>query len=416
MNFVWADGQLSELEDHSRAKLKVLRLYLQQYYDRLGSTPKRDVFRLDVIDGFAGGGLFEYQGKPFPGSPLIMLEELEAAKERLSDNRRKPLRFDVHHHFIDSNWQHIDHLKSVLNERGYRHGNGQDIRVHCAKFESVLDDLLAEISQRQPRTGRSIFLLDQCGYSKVNLDLVRKIFSRLNSAEVILTFAADALINFLHDSPQFVNSVRPIGLTEAQLRAIMYTKSHQKPVAQRLLRDHIRHQCGALYDTPFFICPRDSHRALWFIHLSRHPTARDVMMKCHWNSGNTFLHYGSGGFDFMGWHPLLENDPPKLFKFGCGEEEQLKNDLCRTLPDELVRLILDNSISIEQLRQKIANQTAATFSILDELIVELYRAGEVTILNAQGKERNKTVLHLDGNDRIYTPSQLRLPINPRSHN
>ena len=404
MNFVWADGQLPELEDHSRAKLEVLRLYLQRYYDRLGSAPKRDVFRLDVIDGFAGGGLFEYQGQPFPGSPLIMLEELEAAKERLSDDRRKPLGFDVNHYFIDSNQQHIDHLKSLLNERGYRHGDGQDIRVFCAKFESVLDDLLSEISQRQPRTGRSIFLLDQCGYSRVNLGLVRKIFSRLNSAEVILTFAADALINFLHDSPQFVHSVRPIGLTEAQLQTIMYTKRYQRPAAQRLLRDHIRHQCGALYDTPFFICPKDSRRALWFIHLSQHPTARDVMMQCHWNSGNKFLHDGSGGFDSMGWDPLLENKSLPLFEFG-GDE---KNHLCRTLPDELVRLILDNSISIEQLRQKVANRTAATFSILDEVIVKLYRSGEVMILNAQGKERNKTVLHLDRNDRICTPRQRRL--------
>lgn len=416
MNFVWADGQLAELKDHSRAKLEVLRLYLQRYYDRLGNTPTRDVFRLDVIDGFAGGGLFEYQGQPFSGSPLIMLEELEAAKERLSRGRRKPLHFEVNHHFIDSDRQHIDHLKSVLNDRDYRHGFGQDIRVYCAKFESVLDDLLSEISQRQPRAGRSIFLLDQCGYSRVNLGLVRKIFSRLNSAEVILTFAADALINFLHDSPQFVRSVRPIGLTEAQLQTIMYTKSYQRPAAQRLLRDHIRHQCGALYDTPFFICPRDSHRALWFIHLSRHPTARDVMMECHWNSGNTFLHYGSGGFDFVGWHPLLENEVPNLFKFGCDEEEQLKNDLYNTLPNKLFPLSLNNSISIEELRREIANQTAATFSILDEVIVKLYRLGEVMILNAQGKERNKTVLHLDRNDRICTPRQLPLLINPRSHN
>lgn len=412
MNFVWADGQLPKLEDHSRAKLEVLRLYLQRYYDRLGSSPKRDLFRLDVIDGFAGGGLFKYQGQQFSGSPLIMLEELEAAKERLSRGRHKPLHFDVNHHFIDSNRQHIDHLKYVLNEHDYRHGFGQDIRVYCAKFESVLDDLLSEISQRQPRAGRSIFLLDQCGYSRVNLGLVRKIFSRLNSAEVILTFAADALINFLHDSPQFVHSVRPIGLTEAQLQTIMYTKRYQRPAAQRLLRDHIRHQCGALYDTPFFICPKDSRRALWFIHLSQHPTARDVMMQCHWNSGNKFLHDGSGGFDSMGWDPLLENKSLPLFEFG-GDE---KNHLCRTLPDELVRLILDNSISIEQLRQKVANRTAATFSILDEVIVTLYRSGEVMILNAQGKERNKTVLHLDRNDRICTPRQRRLFINPHSHN
>ena len=118
----------------------------------------------------------------------------------------------------------------------------------------------------------------------------------------------------------------------------------------------------------------------------------------------------------MGWHPLLESKSLPLFEFGGDEKEQVKNDLCRTLPDKLVRLILDNSISIEQLRQKIANQTAATFAILDGVIVELYRSGEVMILNVQGKERNKTVLHLDRSDRICTPRQRRLFINPHSHN
>lgn len=415
MNFVWADGQLPKLEDHSRAKLKVLRLYLQRYYDRLGSSPKRDLFRLDVIDGFAGGGLFKYQGQQFPGSPLIMLEELEAAKERLSRGRHKPLHFDVNHHFIDSNRQHIDHLKSVLDERGYRHGNGQDIRVSCAKFESVLDDLLDEISQRTPKAGRSIFLLDQCGFLQVDFNLIRKIFGRLKAAEVILTFAADTFINLLHDPPRWVHSVRPIGLTEAQLQTIIDGKHDQRFAVQRLLRDHIRLECGALYDTPFFICPKGSRRALWFIHLSQHPTAHDVMMQCHWNSGNTFLHYGSGGFDFMGWDPLLEHDSLKLFEFGCDEEEQLKNDLYNTLPNKLFPSILNNSISIEELRREIANHTAATFSTLDEVVVELYRSGEVGIRNAQGKDRNKSVLHLDRNDRIYTPRQLRLFINPRSH-
>ena len=32
---------------------------------------------------------------------------------------------------------------------------------------------------------------------------------------------------------------------------------------------------GERYDTPFFVRPRQSRRALWFLHLSRHPARSD---------------------------------------------------------------------------------------------------------------------------------------------
>lgn len=416
MNFEWTQNQMPELEDHSKAKLEVLRSYLGRYYDRLGSVHARDVFRLDVVDGFAGGGMFSYQGKAVSGSPLIMLEELKAAEGRLSSGRRKELTFDVNHYFIDSNKQHICHLESVLREREYSFGDGCPVSVICDEFEHVLDRLISQISQRQPKAGRAIFVLDQCGYSQVHLNSIKKIFNRLSSAEVILTFAADSLINFIHDSPQFVRSVKPIGLTDEQLQCIKRRKQYEKPLAQRLLRDHIREECDALYDTPFFICPKDSRRALWFIHLSQHPTARDVMMQCHWHRGNTFLHHGTGGFDFMGWDSMLKNDSLGLFRFGNHEEIQLKNDLLNTLPDVLNSLVLEEPISIEQLRRRLANQTAATYSILDDVLVKLHCRDEFSILNSQGKERNKALIHLDKHDTIRRSSQLRLFINRGLHN
>lgn len=83
-----------EIEQHSKAKLTVLRSYLRAYFDRLGNNPSRDEFRLDLVDGFAGGGTFLDSGEPRSGTPLIMLEETQAANDRLNWNRAKPLQFD----------------------------------------------------------------------------------------------------------------------------------------------------------------------------------------------------------------------------------------------------------------------------------------------------------------------------------
>lgn len=119
-SFTWhPDGPPPELEEHSKAKLDVLRRYLRAYFDRLGGHPARDEFKLDLIDGFSGGGTFRYRDAVVSGTPLVMLEECQAAKDRLNRDRSKPLRCDFKLHFVDVNTDHTAHLRKVLAERGY---------------------------------------------------------------------------------------------------------------------------------------------------------------------------------------------------------------------------------------------------------------------------------------------------------
>ena len=135
-----------------------------------------------------------------------MLEESNAAIERLSRRRTKTPNFDFKHYFVDVNAAHIDHLRKVLRERGYQ-VDGEKIVVRNSRFEDTVDDIIAEICRRQPRAGRSLFLLDQCGISQVELALVARIFRSLHAAEVILTFAADTLTNFLTEEQAIVQAV-----------------------------------------------------------------------------------------------------------------------------------------------------------------------------------------------------------------
>ena len=102
MSFVWAPGSPPPpIEDHSLAKLAVLRSYVSAYIDRLCQGSRRDVFKLDLVDGFSGGGLFRDGGVEVSGTPLIMLEEAQSAFTRLNATRVKPLRFDLKFHFVD---------------------------------------------------------------------------------------------------------------------------------------------------------------------------------------------------------------------------------------------------------------------------------------------------------------------------
>lgn len=411
MPFEWHPNEPPpKVEEHSEAKLAVLRNYLSAYFDRLGTNPARDEFKLDLVDGFAGGGTFTGDdGSTVSGTPLIMLEETKAARDRLNEKRLKPLHFDCKMHFVDVERAHTDHLRKVLGEHGYG-VDGKEIVVHNRPFEDVVGQIIEDIRGRQPRVGRSLFLLDQTGFRQVEISLIARIFRELPMAEVILTFAADALINFLAETPEFIQSVKPLNISQQQIYA--WTESEDsnigRALVQRGLREHVRSMTGATYDTPFFIRPRKSRRALWFLHLSRHPTARDVMIQCHWDSFNTFEHYGPGGFDMLGWDALNTGTPP-LFSFTEFDSKQMREDLLVPMTTKLYTLAAGDPITVDATRHVLANETAARFSDYDDVILQLAREHEVDILNPEGKVRSRYLKRLSPTDRIAIPEMRLFP-------
>ena len=410
MSFRWHPNEPPpSIEGHSTAKLRVLRSYLRAYFDRLAAHLPRDEFKLDLVDGFAGGGTFLDDNEIVSGTPLIMLEESKSARQRLNRDRIKPLRFDFRYYFIDIEEAHTDHLKAALKERGYS-GDDERIVIRNEAFQAVADTIIAEIRRRQPRAGRSIFLLDQCGFQQVELSLVARILQTLPKAEIILTFAAETLVNFLARRPEMVRAVSPLDLTESDVHDLVHAKEGDggRALVQRVLRQKIRAVTRAAYDTPFFIRPERSRRALWFLHLSRHPTARDVMIQCHWDNFNTFEHYGSGDLDMLGWDSLRSEDTLRLFHFNEMEAADLRARLLKTMPDELLALASEEPITVDAVRHTLANATAARFSDLDSVIAELYRGKQIEIIGANNRARSPKLRNLNPHDRIVMPRQLRL--------
>lgn len=411
MPFNWhPDEPPPAIEEHSRAKLAVLRSYLRAYFDRLNVNPQREEFKLDLVDGFAGGGTFRDGDENLSGTPLIMLEESAEAEKRLNRGRTKPLRFDCKFYFIDKNKEHTDHLRKVLIERGYE-VDGDGVVVRNAPFEQEIDKILAEIQRRQPRAGRAIFLLDQTGFSQVELALVRRILRELPAAEVVLTFAADTLINFLALTPSLIKAVAPIELTEPRIQDLIRMKNGVggRALVQRAMRDHVRARTGATYDTPFFIRPRRSRRALWFLHLSRHPTARNVMIERHWEIKSTFEHYGRGDFGMLGWDAIEDPEQLSLFQFRALDANSMRKQLLNSMPRELFSLASESPITVGEIRHVFANKTAATYLDLDRIILQLGQEREIEILSPDGKVRSRALRKLQPTDRIAFPTTLLLP-------
>ena len=401
-SFEWCPGSKPPfIEDHSLAKLSVLRDYLSLYINRLCEGSPRDVFKLDLVDGFCGGGLFSRYDGEISGTPLIMLEEAQAAYSRLNSGRLKPLGFDLKFHFNDVNRDHVRYLRSVLKDRSFDIPNHEICVYEPSPFRNVSDQIISDIRARQPRAGRALFLLDQTGFNQVDIEIIRTIFDSLPAAEVILTFSVDTLVNHMAETPSYYKALQPLGLCEADVKRFLDEKDQPfgRALVQRSLRSQIRDLSGSFFDTPFFIRPSDSRRSLWFLHLSRHPVARDVMVQCHWRNFNLFEHYGTGGLDMMGWDSLKGGLPP-LFGFSEFDAELLHQELVATIPSFLSESNISLPISIKDFRHLLANSTAGRFTDLDKAALALARVGDFDILTQSGKFRDRDIGRLNPSDQI----------------
>ena len=218
-------------------------------------------------------------------------------------------------------------------------------------------------------------------------------------------------MNHLAETPSIAKAVAPLQLTDSHLHDFIELRNGDggRALVQRILRDHVRNATGAVYDTPFFIRPDRSRRALWFLHLSRHPTARDVMIQRHWEAQNTFEHYGPGDFAMLGWDSLEDFHTLPLFQFREHDAQDMRDSLLESLPAELYGLVCEEPVTVDAVRHTFANRTAARFSDLDRTIIQLFKEGEFQILNPEGKPRLRSLKRLNTTDRVTLPPTLLLP-------
>ena len=209
-NHKWVPGEEPpKIRPHSLAKHRVIDAYLRRYVDVLTQNRRIPEFRLTLVDGFSGGGVYRdwKTGERQPGSPMIMLEAMRDAAIAAQEKRSKEFNLDVEYFFIEKKPTFFSYLESTLRESEFQTFLGQQVHLLRGNFVEQLPAILQQIRQRG-RGERAIFLLDQFGYKDVPMPEIRRIFSELKNAEVILTFATDAMINYLSESEG--NRSRPV--------------------------------------------------------------------------------------------------------------------------------------------------------------------------------------------------------------
>jgi three-Cys-motif partner protein len=406
------------IQQHSIAKHDILRAYLSAYIRTLVSDPNRDEFRLVLVDGFAGGGVYQHAqtGREVLGSPFIMLEAVNEADTFINAERRKQVKLNIEYFFIEKDPGAAAYLLQAMAQMDQGSRIDRDIHLINSTFENNTDRLIEHIKRKMPRRPRAIFLLDQYGYSDVPAEMIAKILQSLPGSEIILTFNVDALLNFFSENSEKTKGLlQKIGLPDVlkgrSFDDIKRSDTDWRLMVQACLYRELVDQCHAQYYTLFFIRSDRGHGHYWLIHFSQNPRARDVMTRIHWQHNNHFIHYGGPGLDmfrvlgYVSKHDSrLSGHQATLFKF----DEDARQASTNQLVAQIAPIIYADSdgMTFAELFATTCNLSPASADIYRDAVDILRGHRDIEVLSA--KTGKPTQARIQDGDRIIIPSQRNL--------
>lgn len=393
---------------HSLAKHEIFERYIGIYIDKLTHTPSQEALNLTIVDGFCGGGQYRYGDQLVDGSPLRLLAAVDAAENALALARSKGFKINVDFYFVDEKKAHLDFLNDLLIQRGYGNRIGHDIHLRHETFEAAFPTIKARIKAKG-RANRSLFFLDQYGWSDVRLQTIREILHDLRSPEILLTFAVDALIQYLTEDEALAKALIGIDITREDVRDLMAMRDETgwRYLMQNGIYSRVCERTQARFYTPFFIRSTEANRSYWLLHFSNHRQARDEMGKLHWAIQNSFSHYGGAGLNALGFDPGKDlRQLPMDFTFDDDARRRSED----TVMDQLPRLLRQAGTNgtepptVEALFAANCNDTPVTSDIVKAQLLRLRDEKEIIIVGADGKERPKAV-NIRWDDSLTLPPQ-----------
>ncbi|HEX5761879.1 MAG TPA: three-Cys-motif partner protein TcmP [Solirubrobacterales bacterium] len=183
---------LWDLDDHTRAKHRVLRSYLSAWLPVMGQQALRvndpvNPPRLLVVDGFAGPGRYA-TGED--GSPLIMLKTL---LEHEAFERMKKVEFL--YLFIEHDNRRFEHLEKELDALDVP-ANVKVAPEH-GEFEETFGRMVDDVHKKQGRTLVPTFaFIDPFGYSAASMSLAGR-FLTFERCEALIFLPLNYLVRFV---------------------------------------------------------------------------------------------------------------------------------------------------------------------------------------------------------------------------
>lgn len=399
-SYTWADGAV--LHPHTKRKHKILAEYFREYIFVRCSNPNQRRFRLAVVDGFAGGGRY---GCGSRGSPLIFIEELRAAIDKLNieraAQRMPPLSVDCLLLLNDADPEVVallqSHVAPVI----------ADAREACPQLQLIVDFSAQTFERAYPgmrekiRVGgyqNVLFNLDQCGHAQVEPSTLIDIMAAAPSAEIFYTFMVTALLAYLQktNASKLQRQLAVVGVTNIGALQDVQSKPEWLGVAEKLVFDAL--QGCARFVSPFSINNPDGWR-YWLIHLAGNHRARQVYNDVLHTNASSQAHFGRSGLNMLSYDPSKEG---MLYLFEADDRALARDALMNDIPRVIARA--GDAMSVTEFYETVYNLTPAHNDDINGAIID---NPDLEVITGLGGERRRAhTIHI--NDTIRLKPQISL--------
>jgi three-Cys-motif partner protein len=172
--------------DHSRAKVELLRKYLEKYLNIIANDGFTQ--RIDIFDLFCGEGIYENGGN---GSPIEILKVLRDLHIHNKAKIGKIPKVDIY--FNDKSTEKIEKLKKAILDNDLHNAKYGNLHFRNKDYKEIID-LLARYFQNLKNEKAFIFI-DPYGYKEIRASELKKLLIS-KKAEVLLFLPIQFMYRF----------------------------------------------------------------------------------------------------------------------------------------------------------------------------------------------------------------------------
>ncbi|WP_303848734.1 three-Cys-motif partner protein TcmP [Apibacter mensalis] len=178
----------SNLEDHSKAKVNLLGIYLNLYLSIIANDGYTQ--KINLFDMFCGAGLYKNGGK---GSPLVILSIVKSVYEKIIKDKPLHKQAKIDCYFNDINSESVDNLKKTIDSEQLHDTQIGNINYSVSDYKNKLDNIKTIISKRN---NKGFIFIDPCGYKDFSVYDIKKLMDCNGHAEVLLWLPTQFMYRF----------------------------------------------------------------------------------------------------------------------------------------------------------------------------------------------------------------------------
>lgn len=390
-SYGWLEGAI--LEDHTKKKHAILGEYFRQYLLTRCQLAQQERFRLVVIDGFAGGGLYSCGAY---GSPIIFIDGLIRGAAEINARRAvqglKPIEIECLLLLNDRQREVINLLEQNVTPHYAMAESTPNLRLQVEYFCGAFEDIYPQVKQRLSRANCSnvLFNLDQCGYSHVTAPIIRDIMSSWKKAEVILTFMIRSLLTYLSPEKD-KSSVHLEPEVQARIDSILkderlLSKKEWLGEVEKIVYEHLK-SC-ATFVSPFSIKNPDGWQ-YWLMHFANFYRARQVYNNILHADNLAQTHFGRCGLNMLAYDPQAAD--AQLYLFDTDSRSLAIGALYEDIPRFIAQS--GNMIPVDEFYAATYSETPAHSDDIHQSIID--NPDIEVITRNGGKRRQASAIRID---------------------